>query len=671
VVLFFRLAVKLKHLSKNVFLPAVLAFCSFNQLAQADVLMQIGASTGANNKIDTSKSYTYNFGVTSKASGLNLNSIIMGVGKSNTITEGITVEIYSAFGGAASGTQPISTNLFAASAFSGTSVSNYTLNFPNLNLAPGPYSIRIFSNTPTNQSYAFRDGLLNLGGTVTEEQWIQDSNTGGTAGTSITPSSGYVLADAATSTASVNIGRFHTNTSPSATLNVSNSAPASTGQVTESLTVAQGSVTGAASVLSLPGSHLAQGISQQVNVALTAAAGAQSGNIQLNFASVKDGSNSTRAGSDPVSLGSTTIQVSGTGYTGSSAWNTEAGGSWNKDDFNKWSDEGGTPGLDGDASVGDSATFGAAISANSTISLNGSAPKLKELVFDNGAASYTIAQGTSGSLTMGNATNAGNMKNLAGSHTISANIGLGNRLDFTGDAGSSTNLSGILSGGHGLTKEGTGTLRLSGANTYSGSTQVKGGTLVINGSTSTGALQVDSGATLMGSGTIGGATTIFGIHSPGNSPGVQTFEDDLTYTTGSSIVWELIDNSLAARGTNYDGIDVEGNLTFSEITTITLDFALAESGVEWANEFWSDSYTGVNGWKIFDVTGTINGFEDLSLAGNLLDSKGILLTTGRSNAFFSLFKASDGIYLNYNAIPEPSSALLGGIGILLLLRRKR
>jgi autotransporter-associated beta strand protein len=126
---------------------------------------------------------------------------------------------------------------------------------------------------------------------------------------------------------------------------------------------------------------------------------------------------------------------------------------------------------------------------------------------------------------------------------------LGAFTDFSvGSNNLSTIFSGIIDGFGSLLKIGTGTLELSGANTYSDNTVVSAGELVVNNTTgsgtSTGPVQVNGG-TLGGSGIIAGATTI----GTGSGPGaflapaagsnVQatltiqsalTFKADATYT---------------------------------------------------------------------------------------------------------------------------------------------
>lgn len=72
-----------------------------------------------------------------------------------------------------------------------------------------------------------------------------------------------------------------------------------------------------------------------------------------------------------------------------------------------------------------------------------------------------------------------------------------------------------------FSKDGSGTLTLTGASTYTGTTRVLAGRLLVNGdnSAANGAVTVASGATLGGTGTLGGAVTVenAGVLAPGAS----------------------------------------------------------------------------------------------------------------------------------------------------------
>lgn len=115
----------------------------------------------------------------------------------------------------------------------------------------------------------------------------------------------------------------------------------------------------------------------------------------------------------------------------------------------------------------------------------------------------------------------------------------------------------------GFQKVSSGTLTLSGSNSFGGSISVKEGTLSVNGITSgTGPFTVESGATLSGSGTLAGVVTVKdgGVLAPGNSPGTITL-GGLILNSTSKLAFEL--------GTVSDLIAVQNDLTLDGILDIT------------------------------------------------------------------------------------------------------
>lgn len=123
---------------------------------------------------------------------------------------------------------------------------------------------------------------------------------------------------------------------------------------------------------------------------------------------------------------------------------------------------------------------------------------------------------------------------------------------------------GVISNGSGTSsviKVGTGTLTLSGACTYSGSTSVNAGELSVTGSLGGTAVAVASGATLSGTGSIGGAVSVSGSLAPGPAAGTLSIASLQINPSGAILM------GVAPSG---DRINVAGNLTLAGSLQVNL-----------------------------------------------------------------------------------------------------
>jgi fibronectin-binding autotransporter adhesin len=291
----------------------------------------------------------------------------------------------------------------------------------------------------------------------------------------------------------------------------------------------------------------------------------------------------------------------------------------------------------------------------------------------NGSGAVTgIVTSSSGLFIIGNGANLTANGNL---NVTGGTIAAGNSAStITGSvnytSSSNSTFAGVIAGsGKTLTvNNGSATLILSGNNTYSGITSVSAGTLLVNGTNSgSGAVNVSSGALLGGSGSLAGTVNITGTLAPGTS--IESLGTGaVNFMVGSTFAYEL--NSAALNG---DLVDSTGTLDIASTTTLTLT-QLASGILANGSKLTLISYLG--GW----TSGELFSYDAGAGLATLADDSTI--TLGANQWLFNYNDTSGGLnfsgdqsgatsFVTMTVIPEPASALIGGIGVLFMLRRRR
>lgn len=233
----------------------------------------------------------------------------------------------------------------------------------------------------------------------------------------------------------------------------------------------------------------------------------------------------------------------------------------------------------------------------------------------------------------------------------------------------------VFTGAGGLEKSGAGTLTLEANNSYSGKTTVAGGTLALSATGSIAAsttIEVQAGAvldvsavsgwtlgagqSLQGPGSItagAGGVILAGDVNPGSSPGTLTFNSDVTMSG-------TLNNEVTGGGSAADLIDVNGALVLSGSTLNLINLGTFTLG----DKFTVAAYDSLSG-----------SFANAALDDTVYTLGGDLWRIDYDDVTAGLNGPGDGLsnngFITITAVPEPAVALLGGFGLLALLRRRR
>ena len=217
---------------------------------------------------------------------------------------------------------------------------------------------------------------------------------------------------------------------------------------------------------------------------------------------------------------------------------------------------------------------GATTISNGTLALSGTgtlAP-VTAVSLTSAASVFDISALTNGSETVGSLASV-----------ASSNVNLGaNNLTF-GDS-TSTTVAGVISGtGGSLTKQGSGTVTLSGANTYTGATDIQAGVVDLTGSLASASVTVESGSTLNSTngGLATGSTmnnigilnlgsvnnTIATLNNTGTINGTATLTAANYNLSGGSVV-----NAQLGTGTINVGFSTTGTVTLNNnVAALTIN----------------------------------------------------------------------------------------------------
>ena len=154
----------------------------------------------------------------------------------------------------------------------------------------------------------------------------------------------------------------------------------------------------------------------------------------------------------------------------------------------------------------------------------------------------------------------GTIPSLSGGGPLGGNVTLGGGTLTTGDT-TSTTYSGNVTGAGNLIKVGVGAFTLATPQSYTGTTAVNGGSLIVNSTLASSATTVGNSGTLGGTGTLSGTVTVNsgGMLSPATATTAGTINiASLTLDAGSGIAYEFGATNDLVAVTNASGLTLNG-----------------------------------------------------------------------------------------------------------------
>ena len=279
-------------------------------------------------------------------------------------------------------------------------------------------------------------------------------------------------------------------------------------------------------------------------------------------------------------------------------------------------------------------------------SANGASVTLTDCSVDAGTLTPGSGGAGGGSSAGGNGQTSGDSLFLYGGTNV-----------FNVSNGRTQTIAGSIGGWNGATagvsKQGSGTLVLAGASSYSGGTILDAGTLQVDGNiTSSSAFIVNSGSAVSGAGTVGAMTVNGGTISPGGAIGILN-AGGTTCSGAVNLNWQLYD-ATGAAGSGFDQFVVNGVLDLSSFSTFNINlWTLSSVSPVTSGSAINFNNSVARSWTIVQTTGGIVGFNASKFNVITGANNG---TAGFANAiggYFTVSISGNNLLLNYNPASAP------------------